>query len=115
MSSSIQGTSIRLTRGDTFRTQVIIRDKETGDEYEMQEGDTLRFRCVKSAGASEELIEKPIDASTLVLDLAPSDTSNLKFGDYFYDIELTKANGDVDTVIAEARITIAPEADPIGG
>lgn len=111
MSSSIKGTSIRLTRGDTFRVRVAMTNGD-GSPYEMQEGDSVRFRCVKRKGDREAVIEKIVDPETMLLSLAHSDTASLNFGTYFYDMQLTKADGDVDTFIAEAQFVVAPEADP---
>lgn len=111
MSSNIKGTSIRLTRGDTFRCQVGIFN-EDGTPYELQPGDSVRFRCVKKKGDREALIEKVLP-ETLLLTLAHSDTASLNFGTYFYDVQLTKADGDYDTFIAEAQFTVAPESDPV--
>lgn len=111
MSSSVQGFKIKLTRGDTFRAQVGISNPD-GTAYVLQDGDSVRFRCVKKKGDAEALIQKTL-GSDLILELEPSDTNRLQFGTYFYDIQLTKADGDVDTFIPEGSITVAPESDPV--
>ena len=53
------------------------------------------------------LINIPID--TMILVITPEDTKSLEFGKYVYDVELTKANGDVDTFITKARIDLTEE------
>lgn len=111
MSSSVQGFKIKLTRGDTFRAEVKIMNPD-GSAYELQQGDAVRFRCVRKKGDSDALIQKAI-GSDLILELEPHDTSHLAFGTYFYDIQLTKAGGDVDTFIPEGSFTVAPESDPV--
>ena len=47
----------------------------------------------------------------MVLRINPADTKALGFGEYTYDIEITFANGDVDTFIHEARFILAPEVE----
>lgn len=50
-----------------------------------------------------------IPTSTMILHLDPEDTKDLGFGEYVYDVELTFANGDVDTFINNAKFILAPE------
>jgi len=114
MSFTISGKAIRLTRGDTLRATIHVIDEDAGEEWQPQEGDSLRFRCTKKAGDQTALIERAIPTDTMLLELEPEDTSPLKFGSYFYDIEATLADGTVDTVIPEGTLEIAPEADPMG-
>lgn len=106
----INGTTIKLTRGDTFKVTVIPKWKGTGEEYTPAQGDVIRFALKRSVYTDvEPLIEKNIPTDTMLLHLQPSDTKQLAFGDYIYDIEITFANGDVDTFIQEARFTLLPE------
>lgn len=39
----IDGTSITLTRGDSFYCEVGMKRKESGEPYEPQTGDSVRF------------------------------------------------------------------------
>ena len=112
----ISGTSVKLTRGDSFYCQIGITDA-SGDPYVMQTGDTVRFylkRNVMTAAQAEyadkrPLITKIIPSDTLILHLDPEDTKSLSFGEYVYDLELTYANGDVDTFINNAPFTLVAE------
>lgn len=108
MSYSVDNTSIKLTRGDTFKAHIILTDSE-GNTYEPTEGDSIRFALKKAYRDKECLIQKEIPIDTLLLKLEPEDTKHLNFGDYVYDIELTKANGDVDTFITKAKLTLTEE------
>ena len=47
----------------------------------------------------------------LFLSKKPSDTADLNFGKYVYDIQLTKANGKVDTFITKATLKLSEEVD----
>ena len=105
----INGTSIKLTRGDSFYCTVGMKNKDDGTDYVPQEGDVVRFALKKRYQDATPLILKNIPTDTLMLYLEPNDTKEMAFGSYVYDIELTKANGDVDTFIWEAEFEITKE------
>lgn len=103
---AVKGTSIRLVVGDTFAAQIALT--KNGNEYELQEGDQIRFAMKKSYKCSTCLIMKQIDINTMILKLDPEETEGLQVGSYVYDIQVTFANGDVDTVITvTAEVTRA--------
>lgn len=115
MSSSINGNEITLTRGDTFLAKVnMTRD---GDEYTPQPGDKVRFalkhktlKVDKSDYTDESpLILKDIPTDTMLLQLDPDDTKTLSFGTYEYDIEITFADGYVDTFITAEKFKLTKE------
>ena len=113
----LNGTEISLTRGDTLCLQVKALRKFTGEEYTPVEGDKIRFALKHSdmvAGRTafkdvNPIIVKDIPISTMQLKLDPIDTKDLKFDTYTYDIELTFANGEVDTIIPYSKFIILPE------
>ena len=45
----------------------------------------------------------------MTLKLEPEDTKGLKFGSYYYDVEVTLSDGRVDTVINNAPFIVLPE------
>ena len=110
----VDGTTITMTRGDTLLLQVgILQDNEP---YAPVEGDKVRFAVktqLNSKGTefkdAEPLINKEIPIDTLILELNPNDTKHLPFGQYTYDIEITFANGVVDTFICDSTLILAPE------
>ena len=112
---TVDGTTIRMTRGDTVAIEVGMT--RSGSAYTPQADDSLRFalKHAKFTAArtdyedAQPLITKTIPTDTMLLRIEPEDTAELGFGEYAYDIEITFANGDVDTFIAEARLVIAPE------
>lgn len=110
MSYSIKGTTINLTRGDTFMADIKIF-QQNGDQYVPVEGDTIRFALKKAVNNTEVLIEKDIPISTMMLVLNPEDTKKLEFGKYVYDIQLTKASGEVDTFITKSIFILDEEVD----
>ncbi len=91
-----------MVRGDTARIQLYISDPD-GNEYVPEVGDVIRFATKKTYLDTTPAIVKDIDTGTLILEIAPIDTKDLQMGgtkgQYVYDIELTKADGTVDTFI----------------
>ncbi len=111
---SIDGTTIRLTRGDSLVVQLELT--QDGEPYTPAEGDSIAFGLKSKLNASktafvdaEPLVEKAILTDDMTLRLAPADTKDLPFGNYAYDIEVTLASGQVDTVINNARFILQPE------
>lgn len=111
---SITGTTIKLTRGDTMVAALSLT--KDGEPYVLAEGDSVLF-AVKSKlnpyktayVESQPLVRKAIDTETMQLSLDPADTVSLPFGTYHYDIQVTFADGSVDTVINNAVLEIVPE------
>ena len=113
----INGTTIIMTRGDTLVLQ--IEATQDGEPYVPEEGDSMRFAMKTSRMNAQRtdyqdqvpIVIKDIPMDTMVLRLESSDTKQLDFGEYVYDIQLTYADGTVDTFIAEARLKLSPEVD----
>lgn len=108
MSYKVTGTTITLTRGDTFVATITISDSK-GEIYEPVAGDAIRFALKKSYSDAQPLILKDIPVDTMRLVLDAEDTKDLEFGEYVYDIQLTKVTGEVDTFITKARLQLTEE------
>ena len=111
---TISGTTIKLTRGDTFSAELALT--KYGAVYTPVNGDSILFavKTKLNANRTEYMEEQPIickeiPIDTMILTLSPSDTADLPFGSYSYDIQVTLADGQVDTVINNAAFVIAPE------
>ena len=110
MSFSIKKTTITLTRGDTLKAKIDLADQH-GDPYVFNDGDSLRFAMKKDYSDETTLILREVPTDTLILTLNPIDTKRLDFGEYVYDIQLTKANGEVDTFIAKGILRLTEEVE----
>lgn len=109
MAVDISGTTIKLTRGDTLKILLNLQDSH-GYTYCPNEGDQIRFAMKADYNDPEPLILKVIPNNTLMLTLDPEDTKNLDApAAYVYDIEITYANGDVDTFIDKAKLMLKEE------
>ena len=104
--------NITMTRGDTFaRTLVLTK----GDEpYVPQEGDVIRFamaQVYKDKPGYELLLEKVIPNDTLLWKIEPSETSSLAYGNYKYDLQITYADGTVETFANKKKLTLTEEVE----
>lgn len=121
MSTTITNNKVVHTRGDTLLTVVdLFWDKERTRPYTPEEGDVIRFALkrpkftkdedgYKEYADREPLILKDIPISSMVLRLDPADTKDLGFGKYEYDVEITHADGTVDTFITAAPFELTKE------
>lgn len=116
MAWKIEGTTITLTRGDSFPLQINI--KVNGETYTPIQGDVVKFKLKRNLMDSKHsrylddkpIICKQVPIDTMILELIPNDTKNLAFGKYVYDLEITfGVNGRVYTFINNAIFNIAPE------
>lgn len=108
MSSSINGTTIKLTRGDTLRLKINL--SLGNEEYTPVQGDSIRFALKRADYKdTQPLILKNVPIDTMILELQPQDTKPLEFGQYVYDLQITFADGRVDTFIPEAKFRLTPE------
>lgn len=121
MSTSIVNNVIVHTRGDTLRSKVdIFYDEEKTQPYIPEDGDVVRFalkrprmtkvdKSYKEYEDEDPLILKVVPMDTLILHLEPADTKDLHFGKYEYDIEITHADGTVDTFIEASPFELTKE------
>lgn len=101
--------NIELIRGDTLYAKVDVLCN--GRPYIPEEGDVIRFAMKRryKDGDEKVLIDKIIPNDSLMLKLDPEDTKELKMNKiYVYDIQLTKANGDIDTFVS-AKVKLKEE------
>ena len=110
MSFKVRNNIVYLTRGDTFKAHLTINYPD-GSVYTPKEGDSIRFALKENIEDEECLIWREIPIDTMLLVLYPGDTKELEFGNYVYDIQLTKANGDVDTFITASKLKLTAEVE----
>ena len=114
--NNLKNNTIHLTRGDTFQTQVTI--KQNGEPYTPVQGDKIKFAAKRDELNhnrtqfldKEPLIVKEIPIDTMILQLNPEATAGLDFDVYAYEIEITMAGGRVDTFISD-KLYLEPEVD----
>lgn len=106
----ISGNKITLTKGDTFSAKVSILKKKTKEVYEPSDGDEVLFSLKESFSESDPiLISKIIPNDTMILRLEADETKQLHVGSYVFDVQITMADGTVDTFIDKGIFTITEE------
>lgn len=103
---SLKGQDIQLTRGDSAYFNIEIT-QNGGTNYKRQDGDKLIFTIKRSYNSDFSYVQKEIPKLALVIN--PSDTENLDYGTYWYDIELTTSDNSVYTVVGPARFILREE------
>ena len=110
MSYSVKKNTIYLTRGDTFRATIALKDAE-GEIYTPVEGETIRFAMKKTYEDAEPLLLINVPIDTLELVIQPADTKELPFGNYVWDMQITRSGGDIDTFITKAQLVLTEEVE----
>ena len=98
---------ITLTRGDTARLTVTLKD-DAGQPYTVQNDDVVTLTVKKEYEDETALIEKKVTGGN-TFHIKPEDTKGLAFGKYKYDVQVTTADGDNYTVLDDKTFTIAKE------
>lgn len=112
MSYKVEGTNITLTRGDTLRVKIVpLMPGKKNVPYTPVPGDKIRFAMKQTFKDDEPvMIMADIPIDDCVLYIRPEQTKSIAYGRYVYDIQLTYADGDVDTFI-KGSLTLTEEVD----
>ncbi len=107
----IQGYNISMTRGDTETIKVSCKDAQ-GVDVPLEDGDTLYFTVKRFVGTEEKEMQKVIPEfpdGIAYINISPDDTKSMSFRSYYYDIQLTRADGTVKTIIPPSIFTVKGE------
>lgn len=100
--------TIDIVRGDSADFDVVVTQKNDQGEkviYDLQPGDVVEFTVKKSTKVKDKLISKIGPHISLV----PADTEGLEYKKYVYDVQLTLADGFVDTIIQPNTFNVLDE------
>lgn len=105
---NITDNNITMTRGDDVSFSVTLYSD--GTLYTMNAQDVLKFtvRQKLKRGTETPLIQKTY-TGTSTISLADTDTSDLAYGQYVYDVEVTLSTGAVHTVIEPHKFVLDGE------
>ena len=83
---------LSIVRGTTNSFSVAITDEETGEPYELEAGELLRFGIKKNPKDDEYVLVIDITETNedgeYAFTILPSNTISLPFGSYYYDVGL---------------------------
>jgi len=104
-----QSMAIQLTRGDNATLNVTITNETSGEPYEISEKDIIEMTVRKKPCKDSDIMfhKKVVGNQSIIIN--PEDTTQMPYGDYVYDIQLTTEAGNVYTVIPPRTFRITPE------
>lgn len=100
--------SIYLTRGDSAKIKINLKNKDTNRVYDLNPQDRLTLTVKKSTRDTEYEFQKVITGED-VFCINQSDTKPLEFGDYVYDVQLDTVDGETITVIEKTAFVVGEE------
>ena len=97
---------IQINRGDSIDMTITAKDT-SGEDYEFQVNDVIKFKVSEAKNESNVIIEKTITIESETTEVPIYISANeTKLGDYinkpityWYEVSLEKNNGDVLTII----------------
>ena len=101
--------TIVMTRGDTVKLTIGAKYKDSGELYVPEQDDIIRFSVKKYLSDKTPAIVKDVSISSMLLTIDPEDTKDLSFGNYHYDVQLIRHNGDTDTFIEDRQLILTAE------
>lgn len=100
---------IALTRGDYAAFVFRAYEDDGVTLYDLNEGDTVQLQLSKKYGSPlKKWVNTKDDSLTTTADdytieIESADTKDLKFGDYYYDVSIITADGEVCTYIGATK------------
>lgn len=104
----LNGTHITMTRGDSETITVNMRNRD-GEQVSFVDGDIIYMTVKDNLKTDEKIFQKMITEFTdgkADIDILPEDTSDIRVKSYVYDIQLTREDGSVTTIIKPSDLTI---------
>lgn len=106
----VRGTNLSMTRGDS--ESITVKCFQSGTAVPFEDGDIVTF-TVREDVESPILLQKVVTTfdgnGWAVIPIASGDTEGMDFGDYVYDIQLTRADGTVTTIVTISTFTLTEE------
>lgn len=108
---NVNGQNLSMTRGDSETITVALYDlNET--QVPFNTGDTVYFTIKSHPSQTEKILQKIItifNSGSAIIEIVPNDTKSLPFRKYIYDIQLTRADTTVTTIIPTSIFEILEE------
>ena len=107
----IEGTNINMIRGDSQVITVSCKDSN-GIVIPFETGDTIYFTVKTSVYSEPKIMQKVITEfvdGNAIINIAPIDTKLLDFRCYYYDVQFSKTDGTVTTIIKPSKFNIEGE------
>lgn len=106
----IQGTNISMIRGDS--ESIILKCQENNIDVPFVDGDIVYLTIKDSVYTETKLLQIIVTDFTdgqAIIFINPEDTKNIKFGKKTYDVQLTRKDGRVSTIVSPSEFNILAE------
>lgn len=107
----VNGKKLKMVRGDSEAITVKLTNA-AGELMPLVPGDTVFFTVKDSAYTEVKLLQVVVtefEEGVALITIQPSDTKQLPFREYVYDVQVTFADGSVKTVIPMSSFVVAEE------
>lgn len=101
----VQGQNITHMRGDTAVLRLTLN--VNGEPYTLRDGDIATFSVKKKLKDEEYVFQKKAQDGVFLF--KQSDTQDLPFGQYWYDVQLKLAGGQVVTAVGPAQYRLVAD------
>lgn len=105
----VRNNEIYLTRGDSasFTLDIVDDTSVKSAKYEITDEDQILFTVKRSTSDTAVILQKAVVDKTITI--KPAETADLPCGTYYYDVQLSRPDGFVATVITPTPFTICEE------
>ena len=107
----VNGTDLSMIRGDSESITLSLKDGDAAIPFVT--GETVYFTVKGSAIVDEIALQKIVtefnEDGNCIIEIAPNDTKDLRFGSYVYDIQLNRIGGTVTTIIPCSEFAVLQE------
>lgn len=107
----VDGRNISMIRGDSESITVSCSDTN-GNIIPLIGGDKIYFTVKEDEYRTEKIFQKVITEFTdgkAIINILPTDTKDLRFKTYKYDVQLNRGDGYVKTIIPVSNFEILAE------
>lgn len=104
----VVGTNITMTRGDSESITVTMTD--TNDSFvPFEAGDLLYFTVKETIGTDNIMLQKKVEKfeeGSALIEILPDDTKDWRPFEYIYDVQLSRGDGTVSTIIKPSAFKV---------
>lgn len=100
------GKNIQHVRGDTGVIRVEL-ETEDGTPFPFREGDSATLTIKKKLQDEQPILQKTTEDGLFIFQ--HEDTQGIPYGSYWYDIQVTLAEGQVMTAVGPAQYRLTPD------
>ena len=107
----VKGTNMSMIRGDSETITVSCSDTN-GIQLPLMAGDTIFFTVKENEYTALKIFQKIVTTfidGNAVINIIPTDTKDIKFRTYRYDVQLSRADGTVRTIIPASDFIVEAE------